>query len=164
MIGILGEIPFSVTFDGSNIEALTFSNFKRKGGGNYERHQRRGLKPTLELIDISLEQLNLDISLRSDLGTKPKEMLDKIKTYTESGEVLDFILGEDLLGKFVILDYDAGYEYITNKGKVRKIDVSLSLQEYIDEIESNIQIVTTPKKGTTKKSVHEDYNQGAISP
>ena len=164
MIGILGEIPFSVTFDGINIKALNFNSLKRSGGGNYEEHKRRGLKPVLELVDLSLDKINLEISLRSDLGVKPKELLEKLIIYVGSGEVLDFVLGGDLLGKFVIASYDAGYEYISNRGTVRKIDVSLSLEEYIEEVESTIEIVTTPKKKTEKKVVHEDYNQGAISP
>ncbi|GLI54758.1 hypothetical protein PM10SUCC1_02730 [Propionigenium maris DSM 9537] len=164
MIGILGEIPFSVTFDGNNIKALNFTNLKRSGGANYEQHKRRGLKPVLELIDLSLESLKLDISLRSDLGQKPKVLLGILIAYSEAGKVLDFVLGQELLGKFVIDSYDAGYEYITNNGKIRKIDVGLSLKEYIDEVESTIEVVSTPKKKTEKKIVHEDYNQGAIIP
>lgn len=164
MIGILGEIPFSVTFDGNNIKALNFTNLKRSGGANYEQHKRRGLKPVLELIDLSLESLKLDISLRSDLGQKPKVLLGILIAYSEAGKVLDFVLGQELLGKFVIDSYDAGYEYITNNGKIRKIDVGLSLKEYIDEVENTIEVVSTPKKKTEKKIVHEDYNQGAIIP
>lgn len=163
MIGILGDIPFSVSFDGTNIEVLNFTNLKRSGGTNYEQHKRRGLKPSLELIDISLTNLNLDISLRSDLGVKPKELLTKLTGHAETGEVLEFVLGEEFMGKFVIASYDAGYEYIGNKGTARKIDVSLSLNEYIEEVENNIEIVTTPKKKTEKQVVHEDFNQGAIS-
>lgn len=163
MIGILGEIPFAVTFDGRNIKALNFSNLKRSGGANYEQHKRRGLKPSLELTDISLTNLNLDISLRSNLGVNPKELLAKLISYAETGEALEFVLGEDLIGKFVIASYDAGYEYISNKGSVRKIDVSLSLNEYRDEVKSSVEIVTTPKKKTEKQVVHEDFNQGAIS-
>lgn len=164
MIGILGEIPFSVTFDGNNIKALNFNNLKRSGGANYEQHKRRGLKPVLELVDLSLESLKLDISLRSDLGQKPKVLLGILIAYSEAGEVLDFVLGQELVGKFVIDSYDAGYEYITNNGKIRKIDVGLSLKEYIDEVENTIEVVSTPKKKTEKKIVHEDYNQGAIIP
>lgn len=164
MIGILGEIPFSVTFDGNNIKALNFKNLKRSGGANYEQHKRRGLKPVLELVDLSLGSLKLDISLRSDLGQKPKVLLDTLIAYSEAGKVLDFVLGQELVGKFVIDSYDAGYEYITNNGMVRKIDVGLSLKEYIDEVEGTIKVVSTPKKKTEKKVVHEDFNQGAIIP
>ncbi len=164
MIGILGEIPFSVTFDGNNIKALNFTNLKRSGGANYEQHKRRGLKPVLELVDLSLESLKLDISLRSDLGQKPKVLLGILIAYSEAGKVLDFVLGQELVGKFVIDSYDSGYEYITNNGKIRKIDVGLSLKEYIDEVENTIEVVSTPKKKTEKKIVHEDYNQGAIIP
>ncbi len=146
MIGILGEIPFSVTFDGNNIKALNFKNLKRSGGANYEQHKRRGLKPVLELVDLSLGSLKLEISLRSDLGQKPKVLLDTLIAYSEAGKVLDFVLGQELVGKFVIDSYDAGYEYITNNGMVRKIDVGLSLKEYIDEVEGTIKVVSTPKK------------------
>ncbi len=164
MIGILGDIPFEVTFDGSNIKTLNFKNLKRNGGSNYEEHKRRGVKPSLELIDISLERLTLDITLRSDLGVNPEELLKKLIDHVETGSVLDFILGDKILGRSVITSYDAGYEYISGQGKVRKIDVSLSLAEYIEKVESNIEIVKKEKKQTTKKVVHEDYNQGAINP
>ena len=158
MIGILGDIPFTVSFDGKNMKVLNFKNLKRSGGANYEQHKRRGHKPSLELIDISTEKIGLDISLRSDLGVRPKELLSKLIAYVNLGKVLDVVLGPELLGQFVILSYDAGYEHITGTGGVRKIDVSLSLEEYTEEIISNIEI-----KKTEKKIVHDDFNQGAIS-
>ena len=165
MIGILGDIPFFVSFNGREAEVLNFSNLNRSGEANYEQHKRRGLKSSLELIDLGVEKLGLKIILRSDLGVSPKDMLKKIVDYKDKGEVLDFILGEELVGSgsYVITSYDAGYEYITNKGRVRKIDVNISLSEYVKELPSNIEVVTKEKQNTIKQEVHKDYNQGAIA-
>lgn len=164
MIGILGDIPFLVSFDGKNIEALNFEGLNRSGGANYEEHKRRGLKPALEFIGIELDTVSLDINLRSDLGVNPREMVDKIEDYKDTGKVLDFIIGSKPFGsgKYVIESYGAGHEYITNRGRVRKIVVNLNLKEHVEDLGSNIEIVKTTKKQTTKKIVHEDFNQGAI--
>ena len=164
MIGILGDIPFFLNFDGSTIKGMNFKELKKNGRTNYQKHRRRNQKPVLELVDFSLEKLNLETTLRSDLGIKPRELLKKVVAYAGSGEVLEFILGEESLGKFVIASYEAGFEYITDRGRVRKIDVTLSMEEYIEDITSNVSIVAKEKKKTQKKVIHEDFNQGAISP
>lgn len=164
MIGILGDIPFFLNFDGSSVKGINFKDLKKNGRTNYQKHRRRNQKPVMELADFSLDKLSLETTLRSDFGIQPKELLKKLITYTESGEVLEFILGEESFGKYVIASYEAGYEYITSRGKVRKIDVTLSLEEYTDSLQSNISVVKKEKKKIQKKSVHEDFNQGAISP
>ena len=51
MIGMLGDIPFNVSFDGINNKILNFSDLKSNGGANYAQHKRRGLKPALEFIE-----------------------------------------------------------------------------------------------------------------
>jgi phage protein U len=163
MIGMLGDIPFNVSFDGKNVEILNFSGLKESGGANYEKHGRRGNKPALELVDLDNNKLSMNITLRSDFGVKPKELLKKIKEYTNDGSVLDFVLGSDFVGsgKYIISSYEAGYEYLTNNGKVRKIDLSVSLEEYIEEVEQDIDIIIKPKTHVEQVTVAEDYNQGA---
>lgn len=80
------------------------------------------------------------------------------------GEVLDFILGGDLIGsgEYVIISYDAGYEYISNNGKVRKIDMSLSLEEYLEEITQDIGVIIKSKNQVEQTTVKKDFNQGAV--
>jgi len=165
MIGKLGDIPFEVSFDGKNKKILNFTNLKRSGGANYEKHTRKGQKPALEFIDLKTDIISFKMSLRSDFGVDPQELLKKLNKYKNIGETLDFNLGNKPVGsgQYVITSYDAGYEYITNGGKVRKIDVSLILEEYIEIIYKNTDIVIKPKKVTKKKIVHNDFNQGAIS-
>ncbi len=163
MIGVLGDITFKTSFDGVKLESLNFKNFKSKNSSNFEEHKRRGSKPLLEFIDTSTTDLSFDILLLKTLGANPLELLKKIKVYVETGEVLDFLLGEEVLGSFFIASYDSNLEYISNRGVIDKVEVSLTLREYIDKVESNIQTIEKKKSRTTKKIVHEDYNQGAIT-
>lgn len=165
MIGMLGEVIFNVSFDGKNKKILNFTNLKVSGGANFGKHDRRGHKPVLEFIDLNTDVVTLDITLRSDFGVEPKKLLEKLNGYKNVGEVLDFTLGNEPVGggEYVITSYNAGYQYITNGGKVRKIDVSLTLEEYTKELENNIEIIIKPKKEIRKKIVNKDFNQGAIS-
>ena len=165
MIGILGNIPFKVSFDGTNNKILNFSDLKLSGGANYEEHKRRGLKPALEFIDLKADILSLKIILRSDFGVDPLATAKKLDSYKNIGKTLKFLLGNKAVGngEFVITSCNYGYEYITNNGYVRNLDVSLTLKEYTEEIVyENIEIVTKTKQNTAKKIVHEDFNQGAI--
>ncbi|ADO82806.1 phage tail protein [Ilyobacter polytropus] len=164
MIGILGDIPFNVSFDGNTTEILNFLNLKQGGAANYEKHSRRRNKPSLELLDLENNKINLNITLRSDFGIEPRELLKKIDNYMNDGEVLDFILGGDLIGsgEYVIISYDAGYEYISNNGKVRKIDMSLSLEEYLEEITQDIGVIIKSKNQVEQTTVKKDFNQGAV--
>lgn len=165
MIGRLGDIPFEVSFDGRNKKILNFTNLKLSSGANYEKHSRKGLKPALEFIDLKTDTLSFKISLRSDFGVDPQKLLKKLNEYKNIGKILSFVLCNQLVGdnQYVITSYNAGYEYITNGGKVRKIDISLTLEEYVKEIKNNIDVIVKPKKGTKKKIIHKDFNQGAIS-
>jgi len=165
MIGKLGDIPFEVSFDGKNKKILNFTDLKLSGGANYGKHTRKGQKPALEFIDLNTDALSFKMILRSDFGVDPQELLKKLNGYKNIGEVLGFTLGNEPVrtGEYVITSYNAGYEYITNGGKVRKIDVSLTLEEYTKELENNIEIIIKPKKEIKKKIVHKDFNQGAIS-
>ena len=164
MIGILGDIPFNVSFDGNTTEILNFFNLKQGGAANYEKHSRRRNKPALELVDLENNKINLNITLRSDFGIEPRELLKKIDNYMNNGEVLDFILGGDFIGsgEYVINSYDAGYEFISNNGKVRKIDLSLSLEEYSEDIPQDIGIVIKSKNQVEQTTVKKDFNQGAV--
>jgi phage protein U len=164
MIGILGDIPFNVSFDGNTTEILNFLNLKQGGAANYEKHSRRRNKPSLELVDLENNKINLNITLRSDFGIEPRELLKKIDNYMNDGEILDFILGGDFIGsgEYVITSYDAGYEYISNNGKVRKIDMSLSLEEYSEEITQDIGVVIKSKNQVEQTTVKKDFNQGAV--
>jgi len=164
MIGKLGDIPFEVSFDGKNKKILNFINLKLSGGANYEKHIRKGQKPALEFVDLKADVLTFKTTLRSDFGVDPQKLVKKLDLYKNTGEVLDFNLGDKPLGsgQYVITSYDAGYEYITNGGKVRKIDVSLTLEEYVELIYKNTDVVIKPKKATKKKSVPQGFNQGMI--
>ncbi|HAS79509.1 MAG TPA: hypothetical protein DCR90_01205 [Fusobacteriaceae bacterium] len=165
MIGLLGDIPFEVSFDGQNKKILNFSDLKLSGGANFGKHERRGNKPALEFIDLDTDVVTLNIILRSDFGVEPQKLLKKLNEYKNVGEVLSFTLGNEPVGngEYVITSYNAGYQYITNGGKVRKIDVSLTLEEYTKELEKNSEIIIKPKKQVEKKIVHKDFNQGSIS-
>ena len=165
MIGKLGDIPFEVSFDGKNKKILNFTDLKLSSGANYEKHTRKGQKPALEFINLNTDVVTFKMILRSDFGVDPQEMLKKLNGYKNIGETLDFSLGNKPVGsgEYVITSYNAGYEYITNGGKVRKIDVSLTLEEYVEMIYKNTDIVIKPKKEIKKKIVHKDFNQGAIS-
>ncbi|MEI6856796.1 phage tail protein [Psychrilyobacter sp.] len=164
MIGILGDIKFKVSFDGTNNKILNFSDLKLNSGANYEEHKRRGLKPALEFIDLENDIVSLKIILRSDFGVNPLKMAKKLDSYKNAGEVLKFLLGNKPIGngEFVITSCNYGYEYITNDGLVRNLDVSLSLAEYTKVIYENIEIITKKKQATKKKIIHKDFNQGAI--
>ena len=164
MIGILGDIPFNVSFNGNRADALNFKDLKQIGGANYEKHVRRRNKPSLELVDLENGKISLNISFRSDFGADPKKLLQKIDSYTKEGTVLDFVLGVDFVGtgKYVITNYDAGYEYISNNGGVRKIDLIVNLEEYLEEITQNSFVTIKSKNSVEKSIVSEDFNQGAI--
>lgn len=165
MIGKLGDILFEVSFDGQNKKILNFTDLKLSGGANYEKHTRKGQKPALEFIDLDTDILTFKMTLRSDFGVDPQELLEKLNNYKNVGETLNFNLGNNLIGsgQYVITSCNAGYEYITNGGKIRKIDVSLTLEEYVEMIYKNTDIVIKSKKQIEKKIVHEDFNQGSIS-
>lgn len=127
-IGSLGDIIFSV----SSNTIKTLSRLKQSGGASFSEHKRHNAAPVLEYTGRELKEVSFQITLSEQLGVDVHEEIEKIIQYTESGKILNFVLGKKTFGggKWVITKYTVAHKYFDKMGDVVLADVSLTLKEY----------------------------------
>jgi len=131
-IGSLGDIVFEVSSD----KVFTFDDLKRDVKMRYAKHEVIGNKPILELVGPDLSEIKFKMLLSASLGINPLKEMDAIYTAFQSGNAMVLMLGNYVVGnyKWVIGDFSESYSEIDNKGIVWKLEVDITLQEYVEQL------------------------------
>ena len=129
-IGSLGDIVFEVSSD----RVFTFDDLKRDVKMRYAKHEVIGNKPILEKIGPDLSEIKFKMLLSASLGINPLKEMDAIYTAFGNGNAMVLMLGSYIVGnyKWVISDFSESYSEIDNKGNVWKLEVDITLQEYVE--------------------------------
>lgn len=128
MIGTFGDVPFEV----SDRKVLTPAAFKRDVSSRWTTHTMSSGKPRVEYQGPDLMSVSFDITLRADLGIKPREMLDKLAAMAESSEVYDLVIGGRPVApcSWRLTQVSESWERMYSGGELFSAKVSLSLEEY----------------------------------
>lgn len=129
MIGSLGSIVFTT----SDRKVLTFRDMSKQYAARYARHELIGKKPKLEFIGADLRKMSFSIRLDSSLGVNPQETITALTAAVEQGEVQAFMLGDEFIGNFVVMDIDEAAMVYNNRGRLRLADIKVSIEEYADD-------------------------------
>ena len=128
MIGSLGEVVFEVSAD----KILTFDGLQFSKKANYAEHAIHARKGLLEFTGFSAVTASMNIALNADLGVNPLEELAKLNGIFERHEAVFFILDGKPQGDglWVIESMSLKYDYLSNTGVPKIIEVSLNIKEY----------------------------------
>lgn len=128
MVGSYGSVIFQVT----SKKVLTPSKITRTLGATYATHTLIKNKPRKQLIGAKPEALTLDITLRADLGYKPRDMLETLRKMAENGVAANLIIGGRPASKLplVILTISETWDTVLQGGELFQASVSLTLEEY----------------------------------
>lgn len=129
MIGVLGDIVFSVSSD----KIRTFKTLNRFGGARIAAHELINRKPLLEFIGPSLETISMTISFSVADGVSPETEVKALRELRDKGRAVAFILGGEPQGEglWLVESVNEEYRYIDNQGDAHQIDASVTLKEYI---------------------------------
>ncbi|KYD02630.1 hypothetical protein B4102_0224 [Heyndrickxia sporothermodurans] len=143
-IGSFGDIVFET----STKKKLTFNEFERSGSARWNDHEIIGQKPKSEFSGPGLDEINITILLRAELGINPKKQLDKMRSMKDKGTAKSFVLGGKAISSnyWVIQQLVESYKTVDNRGNILTSEVTLSLKEYV------INKKKAPKKKPKKKS------------
>lgn len=120
----------NVVFEVSSHKVLTFDNYKRETSHNYAEHKILNAKPKLESVGKKLLEVSLEILLHGNLGVDVNSELSKLRELVENAEVDYLIIGEEVIGKFVIEDMSEDVE-TWNGGKPLVVKASVKFKEYV---------------------------------
>ena len=126
-IGTFGPVAFEV----SASLVRTYDEMKRDGSAKWAEHDILGRKPKLEFGGSALEEISFQMTLSSDLGTDPDGELDSLRDFRDNGEVGTLVLGETVVGRFVLEALSQTEGPRNRKGRPTWIKVDLKLKEYV---------------------------------
>lgn len=161
MIGSLGPIIFNT----SSTKKQTFEGLNRENSNRIATHENLNNKPILEFIGPGLDKVTLNLTWSIEHNLNPDVELQKLRDIRDKGEVVSFILGNKPYGsgKYLLENIGEEQKRIDNKGNIFSITFSLTLNEYIENVEKVTKIVPKPKpkptstkKATKKKTVKKD--------
>lgn len=124
-------------------------------------HAVLGRKGRLQHNGVKLQELTLRIRLHSSINASPEANLKALKDHMESGEILDLVVGEQAdqglwAGQWLITTMDLGTIERWPGGKIRNLEVTVTLKEWVEPSGLTISARTSPAKAVKKK--------GAVSP
>ena len=125
MWGSLGDVAFEVSYEHVNsIGEAAFEHQYR-----YAEHQIVMGKSKLQWIGKELTKATLK-GVLSDAFCKPKKEIEKLKKEASKNEPLVFVIGDEIIGLFVIERIKETYKEVSSKGDVRLIEFEAHLKEY----------------------------------
>ena len=129
MIGTLGT---DLVFETSDNYVLTFAGMTRDVSGRWATHETPGIKPRAEFLGPGLQTVSLPITLSSNLGIKPRQMLERVEQMVETGDTEYLILGYRPVGKnrFRVTASSETWDVIYNRGELARAKLTLTLEEY----------------------------------
>ncbi len=127
MIASFGPVVFAV----SRKEIRTFSGFTRKGTATFAEHAVLSSKPLLEFVGEGLDEISLRIELSTTHGLVPETEIEQLRKIKKAAEALPLIVGDKVLGNFVLVEIAEEWTAINNKGVLVKAACNLSLREYV---------------------------------
>lgn len=126
MIGVLGDIAF----EASDKRLRTWQDARRTGQARWATHDVIGTKPKSEFIGPGLDTISFSVRLDIERGVIPRDELRKLREYRDTGKVLQFTIGGELVGDFKINGLDEGWKRFDRNGVLTTTEVGLQLEEY----------------------------------
>lgn len=129
MIGCYGS---KIIFFTSSIASRTFENFSAQSGAKFAEHSLIEGKPRKQYIGGNLQSVSFDMTLRADMGLRPRDMLEQLKELAESGEAHYLIIGGRPVSNnpFIVSSISDKWNTIFNFGQLYQCTVSVTLEEY----------------------------------
>lgn len=126
-IGVLGDITFEANAD----KVRTWQDARRQGSSRWATHDVYGGKPVKEFLGPGLDTIDLSVRLDIERGVIPRDELRKMREARDTGVVLQFTIGGELVGDFSIQSLDETWTRFNRNGVLTTAVVSLHLEEYV---------------------------------
>ena len=100
-------------------------------------HDIIGGKSRVEFIAPPVETIEFTIKLSKGLGLNPLRELEDLRAMRDTGAVFNLFIGGRPVSehKWIIASLGETVKYFDRKGEILSVDVSISLQEYVESAE-----------------------------
>ncbi len=125
MIGAFGDFIFEVSAQ----RVRTFHDLSRKRSAVFAEHAVLEHKPRLQFTGLKLDEVGFSVKRGAALGLVVEDELEKLAKMIRSGKPYPLIIGDGVIGDFVLIDFDEKWENVGAKGTVGQAAVTLTLKE-----------------------------------
>lgn len=159
-IGSLGNIVFEIKYSDDNLSVFTFDGLKRSNKNRIAKHEVIGAKPLTELVGPDLGEIKFQMILSASLGINPLQTMNQIYTAFNAGTPMIMMIGGSTIGNYqwIISDFDETYKDIDAQGNVWRMDIDVSLQEYVASVGDPVPTTTAATATTTDTTTVTDDN------
>lgn len=130
---VVGTLGRKIVFEVSDKRALVIQNMSRDSKGRWTTHNTVNKKPKSEFLGPDLQTVSISIYLSSNLGVRPRSVLNAINAMVENGTAEYLIIGNRPVSKnrFKLISASETWDKIYSRGELAKAKVSISLEEYV---------------------------------
>ena len=132
-MAVVGTLGRKTVFEVSDDRALLLQNMSRDISGRWTTHTTFGSKPKAEFLGAENNAVSITIYLSSNLGVKPRRVLDAVKAMVERGTAEYLIIGGRPVGNrpFRLVSSSESWNKLYSRGELAKATLSISLEEYV---------------------------------
>ena len=130
---VIGNFGKYIKFSVSDKKILTFEDFTEIISARWTKHNVQNKLPRSEFLGPDLMNFTIKVTLDAGFGVKPRTMRNKIKDCVRKGDVAYFVVGGHMVSKnkFKITQAQNEYEEILRDGKIARIIMNLTFEEYV---------------------------------
>lgn len=122
------QIRFQVNAD----RIMTFRNPSRDVGARWAEHTMLNGKPRLEYQGPELGTFTCEVVLSAEHGVKPRDTLELLEEYVESGREEILWIGTRKIGQntMALVNMSETWDRIMNQGELVQCTLNLTFKEY----------------------------------
>ena len=127
-IGYFGNIVFQT----SDKRILSFRDFKQSASGSWGEHKRNGRKSEWEFLGPNAGKVSFTIVLDANFGVSPREEIERLTEYVESGIISPLVIGGKRVGSnWRATAVSSTWGHIMSGGELAQASATLTLEEYL---------------------------------
>ena len=119
----------TVIFEVSLFKVLTFRDLKRTTKHRYATHNILNHKPLLESLGPDISTISFEIIINRQLGINVAAELKKLRDACENGISDYLIIGNEVLGKFVLETVEETTEIFGGSGQSLAVTAKVTFKE-----------------------------------
>jgi phage protein U len=125
-IGVLDDIAFEVT--GGRVR--TWQEAGRSGEARWVEHEVYAGMPVSEFLGPGVDQIRMSVRFDIERGVVPRDEIRKLREKRDTGAVMQFTIGGNLVGDFTLRGIDEEWRRWSPKGVLMVAQVALTMRQY----------------------------------
>lgn len=153
-MGVVGQYGSVIRFEVSGRKVLTFSDMERTQEGRWKDHEIPGAVPQAEFVGPSATTMSLKITLKAQLGARPRQTIAALERCVRNGTVDTLVIGGCKYGwgsaKWIVTSVTDKWQRFIGGG-LMEAGCTVDFKEYA-ESSKKVTIIHRPNPAPTKKA------------